>query len=100
MAISTLNIAEGLDIVSSEGDKSSMSFAPSGDLILRNPARGPGGRALVPGGGGALEVNVGNDFTVVLVHGGMLLPDLDAPPAGVQTDRIVIGADGKLYKTA
>ena len=98
MATTTLTAPGGLEITTTEGDRSSMGFAPTGDLVLRNPKRGRGGRALVPVGDGVLEINYGGDFSVVLISGAVSMPGLQEPPPGVETDRVLIGKDGKLYR--
>lgn len=92
-----------LTITTTTGDKSTFTFNEHSDVILDNPVRKSGGRALVTGHDDCLVINYANDFTGGVVVNGLSLAgvnakDLPTAPGGVNTFDIVMDASGKLYK--
>ena len=86
-------------LATDSGEKGSLDVNSAGDLSLENPARKSKGRALVPGVDNTLVVNLDGDFKGgTMLHGKIIMPNLQAPPAGVTTDRVLVGPDGTLYR--
>lgn len=94
-----LSVTERFSVVTTTGDHGSLEANSHGDLYLKNPARRSGGRALVPSGSNTLVINWANDFSGgVQIQGKIRLPNLGPPPSGVETDRVLVDAEGNLYK--
>jgi len=97
--MATITGTENVTLATDSGAIGSLDVNSEGDLTLSNPNRGAKGRALVPGGDNTLVVNYNGDFTGgTMLHGKIIMPNLGAPPAGVATDRVLIGPDGTLYR--
>lgn len=94
-----LSVNDDFSVVNTSGDKGSFNVNSHGDVTISNPNRGSSGRALVPSGNNQLVLNWGNDFSGgVAINGQVQLPNLQEVPAGVTVDRVVVDAQGNLYR--
>lgn len=94
-----LSVNDDFSVVNTSGEKGSFNINSHGDITISNPSRGSSGRALVAGESNQLVLNWANDFSRgVAINGQVQLANLQEVPAGVTVDRVVVDAQGNLYR--